>query len=366
MIQNKNILVILSLVVIASGCSHTASTSSTATSDSVTIQNFSAFPNDVLNNQQVRLTLTMINDGEGTAKNVQARLFNVPFSGDNSWKGLDSRTKDFGNLQPADDENNLPARESTKYWSLEAPNLEDGVTIPYQFMTEIFYKYDTSGTTSVTLMDQQRFREEGGGASRPTLDTTSGPVQMEVRTRSPIVFYPGDEGSRDTEMCVIVTNEGTGTPFWHDRAYENGNYDVDEEETNKVKLRVQNQGRINFDAGDGSNTQIVDIFGNRGIGCFSINVDNWNEGVGPQEEVPIVLEAEYGYSKETSTSVTVTGSDRIGGSSSSSDTGSSDSANYRFSDSTPDSVKDDFDPNNYCPRAEQESPENFEEFCVVE
>jgi hypothetical protein len=367
MMENKNILVILSLVVIASGCAHTTGTTGgEATSDSVAIQNFSAFPNDVLNNQQVRLTLTLKNNGEGAAENVQARLFNVPFSGDSSWKGLDSRTIDFGNLNPADEENNLPARESTQYWSLEAPNLDDEVTIPYQFMTEIFYKYNTQGTTSVTLMDQQRFREQGG-ASRPTLDTTSGPIQMEIRTRSPIVFYPGDQGNRNTEMCAIVTNEGTGTPFVHDQAYDGGSYDLEDDNTNKVKLRVQDQGRVEFDAGDGSNTQIIDIFGNRGIGCFEIDVDNWNEQVGPQEEVPIVLEAEYGYSKETSTSVTVTGSDRFRDSSSTdTENTDSESTDYRFSDSTPESVKDDYSADNYCQRAEDESPENYDEFCVVE
>lgn len=324
MMENRNVMVLLSLVVIASGCAHTAGgTSSTATSDSVTISNFSAFPNDVLNNQQVRMEMTLVNDGEGTAEDVQARLFNVPFSGDNSWNLNSERVIEFGDLEPADDENNLPAREATQYWTADSPDLQDGVTIPYQFMSEVFYKYQTRGTTSVTLMDQQRFREEGD-PSRPTLDTTSGPIQMEIRTRSPIVFYPQDGANRNTEMCVVVRNQGAGTPFIHDRVYNGDSYNLEEDDTNKVKVRVQDQGRISFEAEDGSNTAIVDIFGNRGIGCFTVNVDSWNEGVGPQEEVPIVLEAEYGYSKETSTSVTVSGSERFGGSSSSDEEDSQD------------------------------------------
>ncbi|MFT4867489.1 MAG: hypothetical protein ACI9LV_000082 [Candidatus Nanohaloarchaea archaeon] len=372
MIENKNILAVLSLVVIASGCAHTASTSTNqATSSSVSINNFSAFPTDVYNNQNVRLELTLQNNGEATAQNVEARLFNVPFSGDSSWDLNDGRTVSFGTLEPADPEANLPARETTEFWSLEAPSLEDGVTIPYQFMTEIFYNYETQGTTSITLMDQQRFREQGN-PTRPTLDTTSGPVQMEVRTRSPIVFYPGDGNDRKSEMCVIVRNEGQGTPFWSEDAQE-GNYEeIGEDQRNKVRLRVQDQGRISFtnsDTGDNSNTAIVNIFGNRGIGCFDIRVDGWSQGVGPQEEVPIVMTLDYGYSKETSTSVTVTGSDRFG-EASSTDTESTDdssgSTNYEFSDSTPDSVREDYNADDYCPRAEEESPENYDEFCVVE
>lgn len=339
MIENKNVLVILSLIVVASGCAHTASTNSNeATSDSVSINNFSAFPNDdVYNNQNVRLTLTLKNDGEATAENVKARLFNVPFgSGDSEWSGIDSRTVSFGSLEPEDEEANLPARESTEFWSLEAPSLDNGVTIPYQFMTEVFYNYETQGTTSITLMDQQRFREEGN-AQRPTLDTTSGPIQMEVRTRSPIVFYPGDGSNRQSEMCVIVTNEGQGTPFWSSNS-EEGNYqDLSEEELNTVRLQVEDQSRISFEnPEDGSNTVVVDIFGNRGIGCFDISVDGWSDGVGPQEEVPIIMTADYGYSKETSTSVTVTGSDRFGTSSSTSSDSGDTSTTDDDSDSEPD------------------------------
>lgn len=332
----------LSLVVIASGCAHTAGgdTESEASSTSVSIQNFSATQTEVFSDQPARLELTLINDGGATAEDTVARIFNVPFESDsgsnnNVWKLDGDRSISFGELQPADPENNLPAREHTQYWTLTSPNLEDGVTIPYQFMTEVYYKYQTRGTSSITLMSQQRFREEGN-AARPTLDSTDGPIQLEVRTRSPIVFYPGDEGNRQTEMCVIVRNEGTGTPFLHSQAYDSGEYDVNEDSSNRVRLRVPDQGGIEFSPSDGSgNTAVVEILGNRGIQCFTINVDNWEDGLGPQQEVPIVLEADYGYSKETSASLTVQGSDRFGDSTDSSDggdDGSSDSSDGSDSD----------------------------------
>ncbi|PSH00061.1 MAG: hypothetical protein BRC28_01485 [Nanohaloarchaea archaeon SW_4_43_9] len=309
MMENREILVLLALVVVASGCSHTASPS-TSTS-SVTIQNFSAFPSDVLSEQQVRLSLTLKNNGDADAEDVQARLFNVPFSGERNWKLDGERTITFGTLQSADEERNLPARESTKYWSLNSPNLEEGATIPYRFITRVYYKYQTTGTTSVTLMGQRRYRQQGN-PERPTLDTTSGPIQMEIRTRSPIVFYPEDDSSRTTEMCVIVTNEGTGTPFIHDQAYDGNQYNMERENSNKVKLRVKNQGNTDFSASsDNSQTVLVDMLGNRGIGCFSIDVRNWNSNVGPQQDVPVLIEADYGYVKETSSSATVSGTDRF-------------------------------------------------------
>ncbi|MFB6209157.1 MAG: hypothetical protein ABEJ56_03385, partial [Candidatus Nanohaloarchaea archaeon] len=313
---DKNILVLLSLVVLASGCSHTATTGATGPTSSVSIQNFSAFPGQVFNGQQVRLQMTLKNEGEATAKNVRARLFNVPFSGANNWKLAGSRSVDFGSLEPANPEKNLPARPSTQSWSMNAPELDNGVTIPYQFISKIYYGYKTSGTTSITLISQERYRDKGSGASRPTLQNSAGPIQMEVRTRSPIVFYEDSGSQRNTEMCVIVRNEGQGTPFLHQKALSGGSYDVSEDISNSVKLRIQDQGRIDFkppsDSKVGTNTARVELFGNRGISCFQIKVDGWGEGVGPQEEVPVVLEAIYGYTKETSTSVTVKGRDTGG------------------------------------------------------
>lgn len=326
MMERKDLMVVLSLVVIASGCAHTAGgTSGSASSDSVSVTNFTAFPQEVMSNQQVRLRLSLKNDGDTDAESVTARLFNVPFesesgSNNNVWKLDGSRSISFNTLQAADEEADLPARENSQYWTLTAPDLDSGVTIPYQFMSRIYYEYSTQGTSSITLMDQQRFREQGG-ASRPSLDNDDGPIQMEIRTTSPIVFYPSEE-SRTSEMCIIVTNEGTGTPFLHEPAYSDGSYDVSDSISNQVKLRVPDQGGIQFSPADNpdANTAVVELFGNRGIKCFTITADNWEQGLGPQEEVPIVLEAIYGYYRETSTSVTVQGSDRFSGGDSEADT----------------------------------------------
>lgn len=334
-------MVFLSLVVIASGCAHTAgNASSEAASSSVSIQNFSSFPQDVYNDQQVRLTLTLINHGDADAENVVARLFNVPFEGEsgsnnNVWKLDGDRSLSFETLQAADEENNLPAREKNRYWTLTSPDLGNGVTIPYQFMTRVYYRYSTRGTSSITLMDQQRFREEGD-TQRPSLDTTDGPIQMEIRTQSPIVFYPEDEGDRQTEMCVIVKNTGQGTPFLHSEAYNDGSYGVTENASNKVKLRIPDQGGVGFSTDKGLNTAVVEIFGNRGIKCFTVEVDNWGSGFGPQEEVPIVMESSYGYYKETSTSVTVQGSDRFSGGDDSTE-GTSENDDYEGGEDPPES-----------------------------
>lgn len=324
--RDKIVLVFVSLVVIASGCVDSEDTSQ-ATTASVDVLNFTAYPSQAYNNQQVRITLQLKNNGEQTAENVAAMLFNVPFTGENNWEftsgDSSSRWKDFRTLDEAEPENNLPARPHTETWSLQAPNLDNGVTVPYNFMTRVFYKYTNRGSSEIVLMSRDRFRETGK-RGRPALENTNGPIQMEIRTETPLVFYQQDGGQRETEMCIIVRNQGSGTPFLFQEGetYNPGatqKYTVNRSEhVNKVNLTIQEQGRINFVASgkssdsDNPNSAVVDLIGSRGIQCFTLTASNWGATSGPQETVPITLHADYGYYRETQTSVTVEGNQRFG------------------------------------------------------
>lgn len=317
MIENKRVLVMLSLVVIASGCAQTTGTTeSEASTSSVTIQNFSADRSQILSNQPARLSLTLVNEGGTDAENVVARIFNVVTeseSGDaDDWSIDGSSRISFGTLESADEENNLPARDTTRRWSLTAANLDPGTTIPYRFITEVNYRYETRGTSSITLMSSDRARQQGE-PQRPSIDTTAGPIQLQLDTRSPIVFYPG-ETSQVRDMCITVTNTGSGTPFlYSDGVYEDGNYDVTDELSNRVELTVPDQGGVEFTPVRGSgNTAAVELLDGSFDQCFEIDADNWNENLAPQTEIPIVVEAKYGYSKEASETITVEGSNRFG------------------------------------------------------
>ncbi|MFB6145744.1 MAG: hypothetical protein ABEJ99_04550 [Candidatus Nanohaloarchaea archaeon] len=340
-LENRKALIFISLVIIASGCTGGGNTTKTSSS-SISVLNFSAFPQSVYSNQQERLTLEVKNTGDRDAKNVAARLFNVPFTGENKWDiNQGSTTEYLGTMKAAEPDNNLPARSHTISWSMEAPGLQDGVSIPYNFMSRIFYKYSTLGKSEITLMSQDRFRESGK-VGRPTLDNSAGPIQMQIRTEEPIVFYPS-ESDRTTEMCVIVKNTGSGTAFLHSDAYKpdaERKYDVKSDNLNKIKLKVFNQGRISFEAIDQQNSDLPDnvgvvdlIRGGSGIQCFKIHANNWETTSGPQETIPITMTATYGYYKDTSTSVMVKGSSRFGGSDSSS-SGSDSSTSSGGSDST--------------------------------
>ncbi len=297
---DKRAVVFVALAVVASGCAQSTQTDNTASADSVSVMNFSAYPQTPYSGEQVRLRLTLKNTGDATANDVTAQLFNVPFSGSgNVWSyvGDQSAEKSFGTLEPRDDENNLPARPSTKVWNVKAPSLDNGVEIPYNFKARIYYNYSTQGTSRITLMSRERFQNERT-RTRPTLDTTSGPIQMEIRTKSPIT-YTGDSPT-NSQMCIRVRNDGTGTPFISD------DYDVSDSEENTVRISVPDQGSIDFTSNQGDgNTAEVDLIGGRGLSCFTIEASG---GIGPQQEIPVIVNTDYGYIKEDTSTVRVRGS----------------------------------------------------------
>lgn len=294
--RSKSALVLLALVVIASGCSHTAgSTTDAATTTAVQVQNFSAIPDTVYESQSPTLRLSLKNTGTVEATNVKAELFNVPFGDRNNreWES-DSQKFDFRTLRPANEEAGIPATPKERTLTLTPPDLAEGDTIPYDFMARISYDYETRGDTQIQLMSQSQFRDTGAARSQPTVDNTNGPIQMEVRTRTPIVFY-GD-GSTSSNLCLIMENEGEGTP-----------YDIDDRESEDVvDISIRNSGDLEFNEVDGDEGA-VELVGNRGIKCYSIDVSGFDADSDIQRTIPVTFVAEYGYYKDTQTSVTVKG-----------------------------------------------------------
>ncbi|MFB6191606.1 MAG: hypothetical protein ABEJ64_04210 [Candidatus Nanohaloarchaea archaeon] len=309
--ENRNAgLVFLALVVIASGCAHTGPSGDTAAkTQAVQVSNFSAIPDTVFESQEPTLRLTLKNTGDFKATDVRATLFNVPFGqpSQREW-GVESRTFNFGTLRPANEEAGLPATPKERTKTVTPPDLSDGEVIPYDFMARIFFKYRTRATTEIQLMGQQRFRETGQARARPAIENTDGPIQMEVRTRTPIVFY--EDGTTSSNLCLIVRNEGQGTPTWpQDRTQE----DV-------VQIKIRSSGSMSFETIEGQPNRL-ELVGKRGIKCYRVTGFEDFSSTDIQRTIPVTFEAVYGYKKETQTSITVKGR---GGSSSSTTSGGSD------------------------------------------
>lgn len=322
--SSKSAIVLLGLIVIASGCASNSDQGVTVSqTQGVTIDSFSATPSQVFESQLVTIELQLRNTGGTEAENVIAKLYNVPFEGDRSWD-IQSPSQgqeriSFNSLRAPNPDTDAPAVSVPRTWSVKAPDLKQGVTIPYDFYTRVFYQYNTTGTAEIRAMSDQRFRESGATRQKPSLDNSGAPIQMEIKTRTPLIFYENSDQQR-SDVCVVVKNAGSGTPFLQS-AYDSGtqNYGITDQNVDKVKLNLRTSGTVSV---EDSTEKTVPMVGGRGVKCFTLGVERVSSQ-DIQQTIPITVTAEYGYYQDTSTSVTVDG--RKGSSGNSNDGGGSNS-----------------------------------------
>ncbi|MFB6143676.1 MAG: hypothetical protein ABEJ98_00045 [Candidatus Nanohaloarchaea archaeon] len=300
--DRSSALVVLAIIAVASGCSHGGTDSGVKVSQTagVTIQEFSASPAKIYDGQPVSVQLRLKNSGGRQASDVRARIYNMAFKGDRSWTIVSgSRVKDYNTLRPANPGTDTPAQTVRRVWRLKAPQLEGDLKIPYTLNTRVFYRYSTRGVTDITVMTGEEFRNSNVGKSQPKLDNTGGPIQLGVRTLSPIVFYENSDSIK-SQFCVIAENVGSGTPFLPGASYDRAS---DRQNKRKINVSVRASGTtVSFEKTE----KTVNIIGKEGQTCFTMKANSLSSGA-IQETVPITLTAEYGYFVDERTSLTVNG-----------------------------------------------------------
>jgi hypothetical protein len=325
--KNKTVLAIMFFAVVVSGCTGGGSQEETSSTASVQVNEFSAFPNPTPSGQKTRFRMQLKNAGGSDATDTYVRLYNPPFGsgsnpGDKTWRDSDEggvqtkeRTLYFGELSAPSDQ--TPAVPKTQTVTFTAPNLDPDRTISYDMNAYIMYQYNTSASSQVQIMGGDKYRAEGSPSGSASLDNSRGPIKMEIRTPTPIVFYDvGDQSTLERELCVIVRNQGSGVPFAADKSgvFKGGeddgvgyNLDKVQEHENKVLVDIEDIGSVDFEPYDDLNPQkTVQILSGKGVQCWGMQVDVGNSAQ-VQETVPLSLTATYGYRKSTRTSVSVEG-----------------------------------------------------------
>jgi hypothetical protein len=324
--QNKTVLAIMFFAVIVSGCTGGSSEDEPASTASVQVNEFSAFPNPTPSDQKTRFRMQLENIGNSEATNTYVRLYNPPFadgSGDSkTWRSDDGdgvstsqRTLFFDTLSAPTDQ--TPSVPKTQTVTFTAPDLDPDRTVSYGMNAYIMYQYNSSAQTDIEIMGGDKYRSEGSPSGTASLDNSRGPIKMEIRTPTPIVFY--DVGGSDTlerELCVIVRNKGDGVPFAADESgvfvggEDSGKgYDIGkvQEHENKVLLDIEDIGSVDFEPFDSSNpSKTVEILSGKGVNCWDMQIDVGSSSQ-VQRTVPLEMTATYGYRKSTKTSVTVEG-----------------------------------------------------------
>ncbi|MFB6292122.1 MAG: hypothetical protein ABEI58_01875, partial [Candidatus Nanohaloarchaea archaeon] len=157
-------------------------------------------------------------------------------------------------------------------------------------------------------MSGKQFRQTGATRSRPTIDNTGGPIQLEVRSRTPVVFFGGSEDNPPSaDMCVIAKNVGGGTPF-HPSVPEDkfSSRATDDGILNKIKISLEVAGSAFQISGSSSATHNVTMVGDQGVSCFTLSPNSFSSG-DIQATLPVTMTASYNYYTDTQTSVKVNG-----------------------------------------------------------
>ncbi|MFB6208215.1 MAG: hypothetical protein ABEJ69_02605 [Candidatus Nanohaloarchaea archaeon] len=306
--SNKLAFAIIGLVLIVSGCTSNNQDSSQVTisqEKGVVIQSFSSPRPNVRPDQKTGLQLTIQNKGGAVAKDVRAKIYNIPKGGD-GWTTTDSWSMLIDSqLKPANPSTGRQARELPVQWQITAPNMDTSVPVPYDFDLKLYYDYSTEGVTRVQAMGKSTFDDSGVSFSLPAVDNTGGPVQLSATTQTPLVFFEDDASSKTEDFCVKAENVGGGTVL-HPYAKNGNSYIEKSDFKDKLSVTVKTLGQ-DFGFGDddiGGPKNITMIDGNSGHTCFSLKVMKITDEE-MKTTVPIKINADYNYFDTSSTRLTV-------------------------------------------------------------
>lgn len=328
--ENKTILALIFATVVISGCTGGGSSEEDTSTSAVEVNEFSAFPNPTPSDQNTRFRMQVENVGDHDAENVYAQLYGPPFASDdegqsNTWRdnngdavSEEDRRLEFSDLSAPQE--NTPSTPSTQTVTYTAPELDEGREIGYDMRSRLMYKYGTDATSEIQVMGDDAYQDAGSPQGSASIQNDDGPVQMEIRTPTPIAIYNSDQDNVEKELCVVVRNQGSGVPFTDDDGDdtdafegEGEGYNLEEvqEHNNKVKLAIENVGRVEFRTdedgsyGESVSSQTKEIIGGRAVVCWDMRIQTGTSAL--DTTIPLSIESTYFYKQESSSAVTVEG-----------------------------------------------------------
>ncbi|MFB6159223.1 MAG: hypothetical protein ABEJ95_06235 [Candidatus Nanohalobium sp.] len=299
--ESRRTLVLLAVVVLASGCASSGGNQNTESSI-ISVNTFDAPQGTVPAGQTINLNMELENTGDSEVRNVAARIFGPAWL--NTKYSKSERTKSFGTLYPETD--SRPGMPKMETWSLNAPDIGENREVDYTIFSKIFYSYSASTTTDFKLVSSERFRDQGYTRTDASLETMSGPIQLDIRGTTPKIYYKEDSNTIESEICIVATNSGSGTAFTSGEM--NGReYELSQANKDTIRLSIDARGGVNFEAtGDksGNTVNVPLVSGEEGYQCFTMSTGSLNND---ETNVNVQVTAEYNYVKEDQTTTTVEG-----------------------------------------------------------
>lgn len=282
----------LLLVVTISGCTGGGPTISTG--PGVVILNWEPDFTSVESGEQLNLRIRIQNQGTETAEDVIAILSGI---NQNEWD-VSNMEIDFGNLLPPNTQYGTEGEMAEDFFSLEAPELPEGITQQYTPRIRIIYNYLTSATKPITLVNENELRrmlDEGEMLPSGPTQYSSGPLSVTVNTGSHIRALERDR--KAFPITIRIQNVGGGV------VSSMGSVEDDY----RVKLKIELPPGLGLETCrefDGSGDYITLWKGQSKDMTCELEIEDTPT---ISEEKTIILTLEYDYYVDATTSVTVKG-----------------------------------------------------------
>lgn len=264
-------VLVVFLTVAVAGCMDSEEGVEFEQTSGVDIQSLQVAPSELNEGQEAIVSVQLINSGEEEASIRDVSLTRIPVgTGAANWGKRGEFS--FSNPRPGDASTGVKAVSVEDTVTIIPPEVENTINPTVGLSVE--YDYTTVGSTTITVMDQDRFVDENPSRENPGLDNSAGPVQMEVRASSPVAASSGEE-----EVCVVVKNKGSGEVVGE-----------------KVDLSVESTGGAQL-----SGSATLDLVNGEASKCFRMTGISADSSL----DVEVFFTADYTYRTSSGTSVTV-------------------------------------------------------------
>ncbi len=183
MLQRALILLVLSSVILVSGCIGLGG--GAAAGNGLAILAFEPDFPSIYSDEGVKLQLRVKNNGDVVAENIKAEIAGISLSEWGGGFGTFSQEQNLGRALPYDPATKTEGETKTAYWSLKAPKLPKGISYDYTPIVKVSYDYKTQAIQPITIVDEaelRRIMQQGKSLPSKTSTYTKGPLSVEVQT----------------------------------------------------------------------------------------------------------------------------------------------------------------------------------------
>jgi hypothetical protein len=160
----------------------------------------------VYSGESVSIAMKVKNRGTFDAKDGKVKLS----VGD--WDCTVQGEDGFDSLQAPDEQRGTEGQEKVFLWKCKAPQIDEGMTVPYEARGEVWYDYKSVTSKSVTLLptaDLIALRDAGQSLPSSLVSSSSSPVSISVVVEGPIRMMSETNGI-EFPININIENAGGG------------------------------------------------------------------------------------------------------------------------------------------------------------